>query len=65
MSGFKGECSNCGWTTRRYLKNMSRPCPKCGGNVYLHEEDRGSAAWVAAITFVFIALLAILQNYQN
>lgn len=57
---FKGQCSNCGWTTKRTLKNMSRPCPKCGGNVYVHEEDRGPAITQAVVTAAAIIALAVL-----
>ena len=41
---------------------MSRPCPKCGGVVYVHEEDRGPAttqAVVAAIAMIAAAVLMV------
>lgn len=63
MSGFKGQCSNCGWNTRRSLKNMNKlPCPKCGGPVYIHEEDKGPALLVIIIGLAFAVLLAALNG---
>lgn len=56
----KGQCSNCSWTTKRHLKNMERPCPKCGGRVYVHEEDRETAIWIAVISIVAMILITIL-----
>lgn len=62
MSSIKGRCSSCGWTTKRHLHNMSRPCPKCGGAVYVHEEDRQTAIIIAAVSIVGMILVAVLFN---
>lgn len=63
MSGLKGQCSNCGWNTRRSLKNMNKkPCPKCGGQVYIHEEDRGTAIFIIIVTVVFAVLMAAITG---
>ncbi|WP_375698355.1 DUF983 domain-containing protein [Pseudophaeobacter sp. TrK17] len=63
MSGFKGQCSSCGWTTNRTLKNMNKkPCPKCGGPVYVHEEDRGPALIVVAIVFGVVLVFAAITG---
>ena len=56
----KGQCSNCGWTTKRQLKNMSRPCPKCGGPIYVHEEDRELATIALVVAIVGTILIAAL-----
>jgi len=39
MSGTKYVCSECGWVSRRKMGN-NKPCPKCGGPMYYHEDDR-------------------------
>lgn len=57
----KGQCSDCGWTTRRQLRNMSRPCPKCGGAVYVHEEDREPAITTAVVTAIAMIAVAVLM----
>lgn len=58
---FKGRCASCNWTTRRTLKNMNRkPCPKCGGSIYVHEEDRDQATLVAVISIAAMVAFAIL-----
>ena len=63
MSGIKGQCAECGWTTRRSLKNMNKkPCPKCGGPVYVHEEDRGPALLIVLVVIVFTLILAALNG---
>lgn len=63
MSGIKGQCAECGWTTRRSLKNMSKkPCPKCGGPVYVHEEDRGPALLIVLAVVVVGLLFAFLNG---
>ncbi|WP_170386982.1 DUF983 domain-containing protein [Ruegeria atlantica] len=63
MSGLKGQCAECGWTTRRSLKNMNKkPCPKCGGPVYVHEEDRGAAIFVVIAVVVFAVIFAALTG---
>ena len=57
---FKGRCDSCGWTTRRSLRNMKqKPCPKCGGAVYVDEEDREQAILVAGITIAAMAVVGI------
>lgn len=61
MSTIKGRCSVCGWTTKRHLKNMSRPCPKCGGAVYVSEEDRETAMMIAIIGVVAMIAVAVLM----
>lgn len=60
--GFKCKCANCGWTTRRHLKNMSRPCPKCGGACSVHEEDKDTALVVVVISLVFMAGFGVLWS---
>ncbi|WP_299657038.1 hypothetical protein [uncultured Jannaschia sp.] len=61
MSSIKGQCSNCGWTTKRHLKNMKRPCPKCGGNVYVHEEDRQTAIIIAVLSIAIMIGFGVLM----
>lgn len=34
------ECE-CGWRGRRYVNANVRPCPRCGGRVYLSANRRG------------------------
>lgn len=65
MSGLKGQCAECGWITRRSLKNRNKkPCPKCGGPIYVHEEDRGAAILVlVAVAVATVILAAISGNW--
>ena len=57
----KGRCASCNWTTRRTLKNMNRkPCAKCGGPIYVHEEDRDQAVLIAVISIVATIAIAVL-----
>ncbi len=57
----KGQCSNCGWVTRRKFKNMERkPCPKCGGHVVFHEDDIETARTIAILSIVGMAVIGIL-----
>lgn len=59
---FKGQCSQCGWITRRKLENMGRRCPKCGGSIQVHQDDK-EAAWGYVILFVIIGgAIAILMT---
>lgn len=63
MSSIKGQCAECGWTTRRHLKNMNKkPCPKCGGPVYVHEEDRGTALLIVLAVVIFTVIIAALNG---
>jgi hypothetical protein len=59
---FKGQCSRCGWTTKRKLEKIGRPCPKCVGSIQVHQDDR-EAAWGYIILFVIIGgAFAILMT---
>lgn len=54
----KGQCSECGWVTKRTFKNMGRkPCPKCGGQVLFHEDDKETA--LATVIFSIIGMIII------
>ncbi len=63
--GFKGQCSRCGWTTNRKLENMKRPCPKCGGAIYVHQDDRGVAATYLVVVLVGMLFLVILYSWAG
>ena len=39
---------------------MERPCPKCGGAVYVHEEDRGAAIAIVVLTLVGMIIIMVL-----
>lgn len=57
----KGRCSKCGWVTRRAFKNMGRkPCPKCGGQVLFHEDDKKDAQTIAILSIVGMILIGII-----
>ncbi len=57
----KGQCSNCGWMTRRTFKNMGRkPCPKCGGQVLFHEDDKEAALTIAILSIIGMVVIGIL-----
>ncbi len=58
--GFKGQCSSCGWTTKRHLKNMQRPCPKCGGSMYIHDDDKDEAVFVAVVSLGGLLAIAVV-----
>lgn len=59
---FKCRCMGCGWTSKRALKNVARPCPKCkGNNVQIpHGPDREEAKVVVAIAAGFMIVMAII-----
>ena len=57
---FKGQCSRCGWATKRKLENMGRACQKCGGSIYIHQEDRREAALYAVVCIAGMVALALL-----
>jgi len=57
----KSQCGSWGWTTRRKMKNVSRPCPKCGGTVYVHDDDQGDAMIVMIVILVIMALVGGLM----
>ncbi|GAA6162542.1 hypothetical protein NBRC116590_02460 [Pelagimonas sp. KU-00592-HH] len=57
----KGQCSKCGWVTRRTFKNMGRkPCPKCGGQVLFHEDDKEAAQTIAILSIVGTIVIGFL-----
>lgn len=39
---------------------MSRPCPKCGGAVYIQKEDQNAAIMIAVVSVVGMILVAII-----
>ncbi len=56
MSGIKYVCSECGWVSRRKMGN-NKPCPKFGGAMYYHEEDRS----IVIITIIAMLVLALVM----
>jgi uncharacterized paraquat-inducible protein A len=57
MSGIKYVCSECDWVSRRKMGN-NKPCPKCGGPMSYHEEDRS----IVIVTIIAMAVLAVLMG---
>lgn len=63
VSGFKCECSNCSWTGRRNAKNTGKkPYLKCGGQVTVHEKDKGALIWLVVIVVGFCVVTALLTG---
>ena len=57
----KGQCSKCGWVTRRTFKNMGRkPCPKCGGQILFHEDEKETAQTVAIVSIIGMLVVCAL-----
>lgn len=56
----KSQCETCGWTTRRNIENVSRPCPKCGGRVSVHEDDRDTAVIMVVVIVAGMIGIAVL-----
>lgn len=59
-NGFKCRCSNCGWTSRRAPKNISRPCPKCGGSVYVDQSEKDEYTVFAVLALIGTVLVLVL-----
>lgn len=57
MSGIKYVCSECGWVSQRKMGN-SKPCPKCGGPMYYHDQDKP----IVIITIIAMAVLAVAMG---
>jgi len=55
MSGIKYVSQECSWVSRRKIGN-SKPCPKCGGQMYYHEEDKP----IVIITIIAMLVLALV-----
>lgn len=60
MSTIKGQYSACGWTTKRHLKNMTRPCPKCGEAVHVHKDDHEPAIMIVVLSIIGMVLIGIV-----
>ncbi|MCA0847187.1 hypothetical protein [Salipiger thiooxidans] len=56
----RGQCSSCGWRSQRQYKNMSKPCPKCGGTMVVDESDQESMKAMAIIAIVAMVVLAVV-----
>lgn len=59
----KGQCSSCGWKTSRRLKEMARPCPECGGRVYIDEEDLEAGVMVVVLAILLMLVVTISFVY--
>lgn len=62
---FKCKCANCGWTTKRAAKNITRKCLKCGGPVYVHEEDREALGLYVVLFMIGAAILGLIFYAAN
>lgn len=59
----KGQCSSCGLTMRRRLKDMARPCPECGGRVHIDEEDLEVGVIVGVVAILLMMFVTISFVY--
>lgn len=60
-------CAACGWVSRRGVKNIYKPCLKCGGAMRIKNQEDQTALQISGVIAIIICagfafLLAALKQ---